>query len=233
VNAAESAREPGLDIEPADPGGAPSDAVHARSGVLELGGPQGAGADEASRRWAMSGGCQNPRQPGVRPLRSSCSHFTLVSQPGRLIQAMATDIIDLPRTGEQHDTAELTDLTALRPNPFGLLDHRAAINAVSLAQAMPGHYLAITDGDGDEHLLRLDDAITHVGRAVASDLRFEDVHVSRRHAIVVRYGDHVRVLDDRSSAGTFVNGRRVIATDLTNGDVVRLGTIAFTYVHVR
>ncbi len=147
---------------------------------------------------------------------------------------MATDIIDFPiTTADQHDTAELTDTAFLRPNPFGLLDHRVAVAAVPLVQAMPGHYLAISDADGVEHLVPLHDAITHVGRAVASDLRFEDVHVSRRHAIIVHYGDHVRVLDDRSSGGTFVNGRRVIATDLTDGDVVRLGPIAFTYLRVR
>jgi hypothetical protein len=146
---------------------------------------------------------------------------------------MATQISALPQTGAQHDTAQRTDTPVLRANPFALLDHRVAVHTVSLAEAMPGHYLAISDGDGAEHMLALDDAITHVGRAAAADLRFDDVHVSRRHAIVVRYGDHVRVLDDRSSAGTFVNGRRVIATDLTNGDVVRLGPIVFSYVRVR
>jgi pSer/pThr/pTyr-binding forkhead associated (FHA) protein len=50
---------------------------------------------------------------------------------------------------------------------------------------------------------------------------------------MVRYGEHVRVLDDRSSGGTFVNGRRVIATDLLEGDVVRLGPISFTYIRIR
>ena len=149
--------------------------------------------------------------------------------------AMATDILDLPHTtgADSHDTAQLSDPVALRANPFGLLDHRVAVNAVSAAQAMPGHYLGIADSDGVERLIPLDDAITHVGRAVASDLRFEDAHVSRRHAIIVHYGDHVRVLDDRSSAGTFVNGQRVIATDLVHRDIVRIGPIAFAYVRVR
>ncbi len=146
---------------------------------------------------------------------------------------MATDILDLPLTSGQHATAELTDTATVRANPFDLLDPRVAANAVPLAQAMPGHYLAVADDQGVEHLIALHAAITHVGRAVAADLRFEDAHVSRRHAIIVHYGDHVRVLDDRSSGGTFVNGRRVIATDLSDGDVVRLGPIAFSYLRVR
>ncbi len=82
-------------------------------------------------------------------------------------------------------------------------------------------------------LISIEDRVTHIGRAATADLRFEDPRVSRRHAILVRYGRHVRVLDDRSSEGTFVNGSRVVATDLTEGDVVRLGPVAFTYTIVR
>ena len=67
---------------------------------------------------------------------------------------------------------------------------------------------------------------------MSSDLRIEDPRVSRSHAIIVRYGRHARVLDDRSSNGTFVNGRRIVATTLAEGDVVRLGPIAFRYVTV-
>jgi hypothetical protein len=142
--------------------------------------------------------------------------------------------IDFPPTAvAAHDTAALPDAVVVRDDPFALLDYRMAMSAVSLTEAMPGHYLAIADAERAEHLIPLDDAITHVGRAAAADLRFEDVHVSRRHAIVVRYGDHVRVLDDRSSAGTFVNGRRIIATDLRDGDVIRIGPVTFAYLRVR
>ncbi len=40
-------------------------------------------------------------------------------------------------------------------------------------------------------------------------MRFDDPTVSRRHALVVRQPDGVRVLDDRSLNGVFVNGERV------------------------
>ncbi|WP_249012373.1 FHA domain-containing protein [Conexibacter sp. DBS9H8] len=142
----------------------------------------------------------------------------------------------LDRRGSRSDpneTAILQDTPGLRENPFGLLEHRVATAAINAREALPGHYVAVHDGDGVAHLIPLRDAITHVGRAVGSDLRFDDVHVSRRHAIIVRYGDHVRVLDDRSSAGTFVNGQRIVATDLLDGDLVRIGPVAFTYRHIR
>jgi pSer/pThr/pTyr-binding forkhead associated (FHA) protein len=40
------------------------------------------------------------------------------------------------------------------------------------------------------------------------------------------------VLDDRCLVGTFVNGARVIATDLADGDTIRLGPFALSYMIV-
>ena len=50
---------------------------------------------------------------------------------------------------------------------------------------------------------------TRIGRSLAADVRFDDPTVSRRHALIVRQPDGVRVLDDRSLNGVFVNGARV------------------------
>jgi pSer/pThr/pTyr-binding forkhead associated (FHA) protein len=56
--------------------------------------------------------------------------------------------------------------------------------------------------------------------------------VSRTHAIVVRHGHHTRLLDNRSANGTFVNGRRIVATNISDGDVIRLGSVVMTYVRI-
>jgi hypothetical protein len=146
---------------------------------------------------------------------------------------MATQLIENLTGADQRDTARLFDAGNLRSDCFATLDHKVRARAIAAADALPGHYVVMTDADRVEHLIPLADAVTHVGRASTADLRFDDVHVSRRHAIMVRYGDHVRVLDDRSTAGTFVNGRRVVATDLLDGDMVRLGPITFSYIRVR
>jgi pSer/pThr/pTyr-binding forkhead associated (FHA) protein len=42
----------------------------------------------------------------------------------------------------------------------------------------------------------------------------------------------VRVLDDRSSNGTFVNGRRIVQADLRNGDVLVVGRVVLRYLEV-
>jgi hypothetical protein len=135
--------------------------------------------------------------------------------------------------GAERETAALDPMLTPTVNALGVLDHRSRRRAVPATMALPGHYLGVEDDEGTTHLIPLDAKIIHIGRASAADLRVEHAQVSRRHAIIVRYGRHVRVLDDRSSAGTFVNGLRVIATDLENGDVVRIGPIAITYVVVK
>lgn len=112
-----------------------------------------------------------------------------------------------------------------------LLDHRSRSHAISPRMAARGRYLALQDGE-DTRLIRLQSSITHLGRGLTSDLRFEHPHVSRTHALVVRHGRVVRVLDNRSTAGTYVNGRRVVATNIQNGDVIRVGPIVMQYVEV-
>ena len=113
-----------------------------------------------------------------------------------------------------------------------LLDNRSRSRAISPRLAARGRYLALQHGK-DTRLIRLESSITHLGRGLTSDLRFEHQHVSRTHALVVRHGRVVRVLDNRSTAGTYVNGRRVIATNIQNGDVIRIGPVVMQYVEIR
>jgi pSer/pThr/pTyr-binding forkhead associated (FHA) protein len=54
-------------------------------------------------------------------------------------------------------------------------------------------------------------------------VRFDDATVSRRHALIVAQADGVRVLDDRSLNGVFVNGRRVEWSPLNDGDEIVVG----------
>jgi hypothetical protein len=112
-----------------------------------------------------------------------------------------------------------------------LLDHRSRSRAISPRLAPRGRYLALQQGD-DTRLIRLETNITHLGRGLTSDLRFEHQHVSRTHALVVRHGRVVRVLDNRSTAGTYVNGRRVVAADIQNGDVIRIGPVVMQYIEI-
>src|SRR4029079_16278093 len=64
---------------------------------------------------------------------------------------------------------------------------------------------------------------TRVGRSLAADVRFDEPTVSRRHALIVRQADGVRVLDDRSLNGVCVNGERVEWRVLSDGDEIVVG----------
>jgi len=132
----------------------------------------------------------------------------------------------------EQDTAPLEAATA-EPilDSLALLDHRTRSRAISRRLAPFGHYLAFAD-NGAEWLIPLDTKVMHIGRGLTSDVRIEEQRVSRSHAILVRHGHHTRLLDNRSANGTFVNGRRIIATNIADGDVIRIGPVVMTYLQV-
>jgi pSer/pThr/pTyr-binding forkhead associated (FHA) protein len=92
-----------------------------------------------------------------------------------------------------------------------------------------GQYLAWFEG-GRVHVAPLEREWTRVGRSLAADVRFDDPTVSRRHALIVRQADGVRVLDDRSLNGVFVNGERVEWRVLADGDEIVVGRYRLHFV---
>jgi predicted nucleic acid-binding Zn-ribbon protein len=97
--------------------------------------------------------------------------------------------------------------------------------------AEPGEYLLYEDGD-ETRAVALTREWTRIGRSLAADVRFDDPTVSRRHALVVRQADGVRVLDDRSLNGVFVNGERIEWRSLHDGDEIVVGRYRLTFVRV-
>jgi pSer/pThr/pTyr-binding forkhead associated (FHA) protein/DNA-directed RNA polymerase subunit RPC12/RpoP len=95
----------------------------------------------------------------------------------------------------------------------------------------PGEYL-IFEEDGETHTVALTREWTRIGRSLAADVRFDDPTVSRRHALLVRQADGVRVLDDRSLNGVFVNGERVEWRALDHGDEILVGRYRLTFLSV-
>ncbi|HET8953336.1 MAG TPA: FHA domain-containing protein [Solirubrobacteraceae bacterium] len=102
-----------------------------------------------------------------------------------------------------------------RERPAWLQDAR-------LGLAQPGKYIAYEES-GRQIVVPLSQEWTRVGRSLAADIRFDDATVSRRHALVVSQAEGVRVLDDRSLNGVYVNGDRVEWAPLTDGDEITIG----------
>jgi pSer/pThr/pTyr-binding forkhead associated (FHA) protein len=95
----------------------------------------------------------------------------------------------------------------------------------------PGQYVAFREGD-ELRIFPLTREWTRIGRSLAADVRFDDPTVSRRHALIVRQADGVRVLDDRSLNGVFVNGERVEWSVLADGDEIVVGRHVLRFLHV-
>lgn len=87
----------------------------------------------------------------------------------------------------------------------------------------PGHYVACRE-DGEIRLFPIPLGWTRIGRSAAADIRLDDPSVSRRHALIVsELPDSLRILDDRSLNGVFVNGELTEWGRLEDGDELAIG----------
>jgi pSer/pThr/pTyr-binding forkhead associated (FHA) protein len=124
-----------------------------------------------------------------------------------------------------HSVEELPATSALDVLPRGGSARQGRLPA----SLPPARYLLADDGEA----FVLGDEVTHIGRGMRADVRLDDHTVSARHAIVVARTAGLRILDDRSTNGTIVNGRRVDEAALCDGDVVVLGRVVLTYRDLR
>lgn len=95
----------------------------------------------------------------------------------------------------------------------------------------PGDYLCY-DEQGEMRIVALTGAWTRIGRSLSADVHLEDQTVSRRHAMIVRDGESIRALDDRSMNGLYVNGERVESATLQDGDELLVGRYRLLLLHV-
>jgi len=97
-----------------------------------------------------------------------------------------------------------------------------ALDAARDAIDEPGRFLIFHDS-GCVRTVAMPGDSMRIGRSLSAHLRFEDPTVSRRHAVLIAEADGVRVLDDRSLNGVFVNGERVEWRVLLDGDEIVVG----------
>ena len=97
-----------------------------------------------------------------------------------------------------------------------------ALDAARDAIDEPGRYLVFHDA-GEIRTVAMPGDSMRIGRSLSAHLRFEDPTVSRRHAVLIVESEGVRVLDDRSLNGVFINGERVVSRLLEDGDEIVIG----------
>jgi FHA domain/Zinc-ribbon containing domain len=106
--------------------------------------------------------------------------------------------------------------------PDWLAEARAAL-------VKAGDYLAY-EADERAYVTPLQEGWTRLGRSLSAQVRFDDPTVSRRHALIHREPGSVRILDDRSLNGLFVNGERVDWHQLSDTDVITIGRFDLHYI---
>lgn len=111
-------------------------------------------------------------------------------------------------------------------------DDQGWLDEIRDSLSEPGQYLAYR-GEGEHRVAyALQREWTRIGRSLAADIRFDDPTVSRRHALIVRQPDGLRVLDDRSLNGVFVNGERIEWRMLEDGDEIVVGRYRLHFLSV-
>jgi pSer/pThr/pTyr-binding forkhead associated (FHA) protein len=109
-------------------------------------------------------------------------------------------------------------------NPLGMQDS-IEIEEGDTDKPPSGAFLIV---DGKRHFQLSSPRVT-IGRRLDNDLVLDDTHVSRRHVHLVARHGHYLLEDLDSTAGTRVNGRRVMEHYLKPGDVITIATNELIY----
>ena len=82
---------------------------------------------------------------------------------------------------------------------------------------------------GAERTFPLGDEELSIGRSRQNPIQLETDQSSRKHCTVRRAGRGWRIVDERSSNGTFVNGLKIDEKELTDGDLIGIGGATITF----
>lgn len=87
-----------------------------------------------------------------------------------------------------------------------------------------GRFVTWREDEGEIRTVPIEQGWTRIGRSANADIRLDDPSVSRRHALIVsEQPDALRVLDDRSLNGVFLNGEIVEWGRIEDGDELAIG----------
>jgi hypothetical protein len=87
--------------------------------------------------------------------------------------------------------------------------------------------LSVRSGDADRRQFRLADGLNRIGRARSNEIQIEEPSISSSHCELWLMKERLLVRDLGSTNGTFVNGRPITESEISDGDVLTLGTVDF------
>ena len=80
------------------------------------------------------------------------------------------------------------------------------------------------DSDGD-NTLEIRGESTTIGRSPDQDLVLREAFASRRYATISRRKGYFELIDQNSSHGTYLNGKRIDRVKLRSGDTLQFGSL--------
>lgn len=80
---------------------------------------------------------------------------------------------------------------------------------------------------GDKFLINK--SILTIGRNLESDIFLDDITVSRKHAVLKKYGEDFKIKDSGSLNGSYINGEIVDDAVLKDGDRIQIGKYIFLF----
>jgi len=89
-----------------------------------------------------------------------------------------------------------------------------------------GVYLII-----NKQMIPLIKNVTTLGRQLGNDIVFHEEYLSRFHAEIIRENDRYILIDNHSTSGTFVNGKKIDRCVLNSGDLIALANIYIMFVN--
>jgi hypothetical protein len=172
----------------------------------------------------LIGAASEVHEAGAAPGAGTFSCSACGSQVSLEVQ---DELPECPRCGSasftrasifEHTEGETTTEFPIAANP----DAPAWVQEARESITEPGRYLAFEDAGVE--VLQLQRGWTRIGRSITADVRLDDPTVSRRHALIVWEGSKpLRVLDDRSLNGLYVNGESADWGRLADGDELVIG----------
>ena len=91
------------------------------------------------------------------------------------------------------------------------------------------HYIEQTSGEGAPRRFVLTGQETVIGRGEEAGISISSPKASRQHAILSRHGLDDIIRDNESRNGIFLNGVKVHAAVLREGDVVQIADCVFVF----
>ncbi len=100
------------------------------------------------------------------------------------------------------------------------------INQAVVAPAQAAYFLYGCSGEMNGKVMPITRNRLMIGRASSSDLRLREKSVSRTHAQIFVTSSGIYIQDDKSTAGTYINGKKIqprLNVLLRDGDIIETG----------